>query len=101
MENVRIAVIGLGKSHSEAAPACGIIEADDKFYAGPAGLTAIKNLREEGFDAVGFERRDKVGGLWSFSSDTSYTSVIQGTVSNISKFVVSRGFQVPRASISS
>ncbi|POR32008.1 Dimethylaniline monooxygenase [N-oxide-forming] 5 [Tolypocladium paradoxum] len=65
MENVRIAVVGLG----------------------PAGLTAIKNLREEGFDAVGFERRDKVGGLWSSSSNTSYTSVIQGTVSNISKFV--------------
>lgn len=30
-----------------------------------------------------------MGGLWSFSPDTGYTSVIHETVSNISKFVVS------------
>ncbi|PHH84202.1 hypothetical protein CDD83_2324 [Cordyceps sp. RAO-2017] len=65
MDKVRIAVVGLG----------------------PAGLTALKNLREEGFDAVAFERRDQVGGVWSYSPDTSYTSVIRETVSNISKFV--------------
>ncbi|KYK57116.1 Flavin monooxygenase-like protein [Drechmeria coniospora] len=65
MNHVKIAVIGIG----------------------PAGLTALKALREEGFDAVGFERRDRVGGLWSFNPDTSYTSVLEGTVSNISKFV--------------
>ncbi|KAM4064382.1 flavin-binding monooxygenase-like domain-containing protein [Hirsutella rhossiliensis] len=65
MENIRIAVIGLG----------------------PAGLTALKSLREEGFDAVAFERRDKVGGVWSYSPNTNYTSVVGETVANISKFV--------------
>lgn len=73
--NVKIAVIGLG----------------------PAGLTAIKALREEGFDAVGFERRDRVGGVWSYSPDPSYTSVIQETVSNVSKFVSGfSDFPVPK-----
>ncbi|RDA85267.1 hypothetical protein CP532_2330 [Ophiocordyceps camponoti-leonardi (nom. inval.)] len=67
MEDIKIAVIGLG----------------------PAGLTALKCLRDEGFDAIAFERRDEVGGVWSHSPDESYTSVIQGTVSNISKFIVS------------
>lgn len=75
MENVKIAVVGLG----------------------PAGLTAIKALREEGFNVVGFERRDRVGGLWSYSSDPSHTSVIQNTVSNISKFVSGfSDFPVPK-----
>ncbi|POR38259.1 Dimethylaniline monooxygenase [N-oxide-forming] 5 [Tolypocladium paradoxum] len=54
---------------------------------GPAGLTAIKSLREEGFETVGFERRDRVGGVWSYSHDPDYTTVIQGTISNVSKFV--------------
>ncbi len=63
---------------------------------GPAGLTAIKALREEGFNVVGFERRDRVGGLWSYSSDPSHTSVIQNTVSNISKFVVSCPPELPQ-----
>ncbi|RDA90947.1 hypothetical protein CP533_3080 [Ophiocordyceps camponoti-saundersi (nom. inval.)] len=66
MENIRIAIIGLG----------------------PAGLTALKCLRDEGFDAIGLERRSEVGGVWSYSPDRSYTSVIRETVSNISKFVV-------------
>ncbi|KAI1348474.1 FAD/NAD(P)-binding domain-containing protein [Xylaria sp. FL0043] len=65
MEDVRIAVIGLG----------------------PAGITALKSLREEGFDVVAFERRNEIGGLWSFSEDTTYTSVLKDTVCNISKFV--------------
>ncbi|EQK99994.1 Flavin monooxygenase-like protein [Ophiocordyceps sinensis CO18] len=66
MDKIRIAVIGLG----------------------PAGLTALKSLREEGFDAVAYERRDEVGGVWSYSPNPSYTSVVGGTVANISKFVV-------------
>ncbi|KAI1093222.1 FAD/NAD(P)-binding domain-containing protein [Rostrohypoxylon terebratum] len=39
---------------------------------GPAGLTALKALREEGFHVVAFERRDEPGGV---------------TVCNVSKFV--------------
>ncbi|KAI1409459.1 FAD/NAD(P)-binding domain-containing protein [Hypoxylon sp. FL1857] len=65
MEHIRIAVIGLG----------------------PAGLTALKTLREEGFDAVAFERRDKVGGLWSFSSNAAFTSTLDETTCNVSKFI--------------
>ncbi|ERF70480.1 hypothetical protein EPUS_09222 [Endocarpon pusillum Z07020] len=65
MENTNIAIIGLG----------------------PAGLTALKTLREEGFNATAFERRDKVGGVWSYSSNTTFTTVLDETVSNTSKFV--------------
>ncbi|KAK7947884.1 uncharacterized protein PG986_008770, partial [Apiospora aurea] len=64
-ENITIAVIGLG----------------------PAGLTALKCLREEGFNAVGLERRDSIGGLWSLSSQAEFTSVLDGTVTNLSKFI--------------
>ncbi|KAI3324535.1 FAD/NAD(P)-binding domain-containing protein [Xylariaceae sp. AK1471] len=65
MEKVRIAVIGLG----------------------PAGLTALKSLREEGFNVVAFERRNAIGGLWAFSNDASYTSALKETVCNVSRFV--------------
>ncbi|KAI1451417.1 FAD/NAD(P)-binding domain-containing protein [Annulohypoxylon moriforme] len=64
MEDIKIAVIGLG----------------------PAGLTALKTLREEGFDAVAFERRDKLGGLWSISSNADFTSALNETVCNVSKY---------------
>ncbi|KAK4158781.1 flavin monooxygenase-like protein [Cladorrhinum sp. PSN259] len=64
---------------------------------GPAGLTAIKALREQGFDVQGFERRGCVGGVWSNSHNHSYTSVIQETVANVSKFTSSfSDFPVPR-----
>ncbi|KAI8960427.1 hypothetical protein F5Y11DRAFT_269479 [Daldinia sp. FL1419] len=65
MEDIRVAIIGLG----------------------PAGLTALKSLREEGFDAVAFERRGKVGGLWSFSGNPAFTSALDETVCNVSKFI--------------
>lgn len=67
-----------------------ITKADLNLTTGPAGLTALKTLREEGFNAIAFERRDKVGGLWSFSNDTTYTSTLNETVCNVSKFTVSR-----------
>ncbi|KAK7977012.1 hypothetical protein PG988_004502 [Apiospora saccharicola] len=65
MENISVAVIGTG----------------------PAGMTTLKCLREEGFNAVGLERRDHIGGLWSTSSNKTFTSVLDGTVTNISKFI--------------
>ncbi|KAF2234096.1 FAD/NAD(P)-binding domain-containing protein [Viridothelium virens] len=52
---------------------------------GIAGVGTVKNLREEGFDAIGFERSDWVGGLWQWSTDTSQTTVLQSTRTNISK----------------
>lgn len=56
---------------------------------GPAGLTALKNLRDEGFNVVAFERRDRIGGVWSFSHNRDFTTVLDEMVSNVSKFVVS------------
>jgi cation diffusion facilitator CzcD-associated flavoprotein CzcO len=39
--------------------------------AGPSGLTALKNLRAAGIDAVCLEREDDVGGNWYFGSGAS------------------------------
>lgn len=52
--------------------------------AGPAGLVALKNLLEEGFDATGFDRNAYVGGLWQYTEEDK-TSVLPSTVVNISK----------------
>ncbi|RSL95259.1 hypothetical protein CDV31_013949 [Fusarium ambrosium] len=66
---------------------------------GPAGLTALKSLREEGFDAVAFERREAVGGLWAYSDDPEYTSALDDTTANISKFVSGfSDFPIPKES---
>jgi cation diffusion facilitator CzcD-associated flavoprotein CzcO len=51
---------------------------------GAAGLTALKNLKEGGFDATGFEKNNYIGGLWKFS-EVDQTSVLASTVVNISK----------------
>ncbi|KAH7312590.1 flavin-binding monooxygenase-like-domain-containing protein [Stachybotrys elegans] len=77
MDEIRIAVIGLG----------------------PAGLAALKNLREEGFDAVGLDRRNALGGLWSLSDDTECTSALEDTLSNLSKYVVSYLYRSPRVAM--
>lgn len=66
MADVSVAVIGLGA----------------------AGLVAVKNLKEEGFNVTGFERNGYVGGLWKYS-DNEYTSVLDTTIVNISKERVS------------
>ncbi|KAK7747419.1 hypothetical protein SLS53_001674 [Cytospora paraplurivora] len=54
--------------------------------AGPSGLSMLKQLRDDGFAVTGFERRDRVGGLWAYSGDTSYTTALPRTMANISKF---------------
>ncbi|KAI0157903.1 FAD/NAD(P)-binding domain-containing protein [Hypoxylon sp. FL1284] len=64
---------------------------------GPAGLSALKCLHEEGFDCTAFERRDKIGGLWSFASDPEFTTALDETVTNISKFVVPSSNYLKRA----
>ncbi|CAA9967066.1 Dimethylaniline monooxygenase 3 [Pyrenophora teres f. maculata] len=51
---------------------------------GPAGLVALKNLRDEGFSVIGFDRNSYVGGLWQYSAN-EHTSVLETTVVNISK----------------
>jgi dimethylaniline monooxygenase (N-oxide forming) len=62
MERITVAVIGLGAS----------------------GLVALKNLKEQGFDVVGFERNSYIGGLWKYS-EGDCLSVLKTTVVNISK----------------
>tara|TARA_R110002003_G_scaffold54_9_gene4742 strand:- start:8109 stop:8342 length:234 start_codon:yes stop_codon:yes gene_type:complete len=62
MQQIKIAVIGLGA----------------------AGLVALKNLKEEGFNVTGFERNSYIGGLWKYS-ENDQTSVLNTTVVNISK----------------
>lgn len=52
--------------------------------AGPLGLMAIKNLKEDGFEVHAFEKRDWVGGLWKQSFDSSI-SVTANTVFNTSR----------------
>ncbi|KAF4973970.1 hypothetical protein FZEAL_9077 [Fusarium zealandicum] len=56
--------------------------------AGPAGLTAIKSLLEEGFQVTCFERRPDAGGIWAFSDNPQYTSVTKGTRAQLSKFLL-------------
>lgn len=56
--------------------------------AGPAGLVALKNLLEEGFEVTGFDKNPYVGGLWQYTEEDK-TSVLQSTVVNISKERVS------------
>ena len=52
---------------------------------GPLGLMALKNLKEDGFEVYGFERRDWVGGLWKPSYDANL-STTPNTVFNSSRF---------------
>ncbi|KAH8728306.1 dimethylaniline monooxygenase 2 [Phaeosphaeriaceae sp. PMI808] len=51
---------------------------------GAAGLVALKNLKEEGFEVTGFDRNSFIGGLWKYSGNDE-TSVLESTVVNISK----------------
>jgi dimethylaniline monooxygenase (N-oxide forming) len=43
---------------------------------GPSGLAILKNFREEGFAVTVFEKRDSVGGVWSYSDDEKTTSTL-------------------------
>lgn len=43
---------------------------------GPSGLAILKNFREEGFTVTVFEKRDSVGGVWSYSDDEKTTSTL-------------------------
>ena len=52
---------------------------------GVSGIAALKNLREVGLDATGFERDDYVGGLWRWTSKEDQTSVLTSTIANISR----------------
>lgn len=47
--------------------------------AGPSGITALKNLLDQGIDAVAYDRNNAVGGNWIYSEDESYSSVFETT----------------------
>ncbi|KAF4970636.1 hypothetical protein FSARC_2417 [Fusarium sarcochroum] len=53
--------------------------------SGVLGLLALKNLREQGLDAIAFERHDYVGGTWHASTNTEQTSALAQTTANTSK----------------
>ncbi|KAK2597936.1 hypothetical protein N8I77_012688 [Diaporthe amygdali] len=53
--------------------------------AGPLGLMALKNMKEDGLDVTCFEARSWVGGLWNYSEDESL-SVAANTIFNSSKY---------------
>ena len=61
------------------APKCAVVG------AGPLGLMALKNLKEDGFDVTGYDAREYVGGLWNYSED-EYLSVQDSTIFNSSKY---------------
>ncbi|KAG4433197.1 hypothetical protein IFR05_011332 [Cadophora sp. M221] len=44
--------------------------------AGPSGLAVLKNLKEEGFNVTVHEKRDSVGGVWSYSEYPQTTSTL-------------------------
>jgi len=44
--------------------------------SGPAGLSMLKNLREEGFCATVFEKRGSIGGVWAYTDDPKTTSTL-------------------------
>jgi hypothetical protein len=47
--------------------------------AGPSGITALKNLLDEGLDVVVFDRNAEVGGNWIYSEEESHSSVFETT----------------------
>ncbi|WP_456462076.1 flavin-containing monooxygenase [Reichenbachiella sp.] len=47
--------------------------------AGPSGITAIKNLLDEGLDVTAFDYNDEVGGNWIYNEKESHSSVFETT----------------------
>ena len=47
--------------------------------AGPSGITALKNVLDEGLEAICFDRNDRVGGNWLYSEKESHSSVFETT----------------------
>lgn len=47
--------------------------------AGPSGITALKNLLDEGIDAIVYDRNLEVGGNWIFTENESHSSVFETT----------------------
>lgn len=46
---------------------------------GPSGITALKNLLDEGMEVIAFDKNKDVGGNWIYSEDESHSSVFETT----------------------
>lgn len=46
---------------------------------GPSGITALKNLLDQGIDAIAFDLNQDVGGNWIYSEEESHSSVFETT----------------------
>ena len=47
--------------------------------AGPSGITALKNLVDQGLDVVCYEYNNQVGGNWVFNEKAGHSSVFETT----------------------
>ena len=47
--------------------------------AGPSGITALKNLLDQGLDTVCYELNTQVGGNWIYNEHTGHSSVFETT----------------------
>lgn len=47
--------------------------------AGPSGITALKNLLDEGLNVVVYDRNQEVGGNWIYTENESHSSVFETT----------------------
>ncbi|SCO12549.1 related to flavin-containing monooxygenase [Fusarium fujikuroi] len=54
--------------------------------AGPTGISMLKQLLQDGFNATLFERRSSVGGLWAYDANNGWTTALASTSANISKY---------------
>jgi hypothetical protein len=46
---------------------------------GPSGITALKNLLDQGIEAIAYDRNNEVGGNWIYSEEESHSSVFETT----------------------
>lgn len=55
--------------------------------AGPSGLTSARQMLDEGFEPVIFEKTETLGGLWAYREESvsGLASVMRSTVINTSK----------------
>ena len=47
--------------------------------AGPSGITALKNLLDQGLEAVVYDRNHEVGGNWIYTEEEGHSSVFETT----------------------
>ena len=47
--------------------------------AGPSGITALKNLIDQGLDVICYDVNSDVGGNWIYNENKSHSSVFETT----------------------